>query len=57
MGCLQEPFWVRAQPMRDDVTLLRRLSLAKPILRIIGGLFRIQTEADAVLCRCGNAKQ
>ena len=30
----QESFWVWAQPMRDDVILQRRLSLAGPIPKI-----------------------
>ena len=36
---LQESFWVWDQPMRGDVTLLRCLSLAEPIPRMILGSY------------------
>ena len=32
---MQGSFWVWAQPVKDNITMLRRLSLAEPILRMI----------------------
>ena len=50
---MQGSFWAWAEPMTDNATMLRRLSLAEPIFRIIPGISKISFVTRLLCYRLG----